>query len=122
LLKLAGGRTTDEEIRRETRERVKKHRDKRSKSPSVTPPNVTEKLPVQTWMTGNDVDPVSSAERRRIAASLEDPVSRSAFHLAEFIAARQSHLPFLVVEEHQQKARDMVATLTGTPVQKRKAA
>jgi hypothetical protein len=40
LLKLAGGRTTDEELRKETRDRVEKHRAKKklSKPDSVTEP------------------------------------------------------------------------------------
>jgi hypothetical protein len=65
LLRLAGGRTTDEEIRKATRDRVKKHRSKKkvppSKKPeplSVTSTPVTESLeaerpkaePVPTWM------------------------------------------------------------------------
>jgi hypothetical protein len=111
LLKLAGGRTTDGEIRRETRERVKKHREKkRSKAPkanpSVTPPDVTEKPPVQTWMLDNDVD----------------PARRSAYYLAEFIAACRAYLPKVTEEADRQKARDTVATLTCPDCAKREAA
>ena len=51
LLRLAGGRTTDEELRKATKERVKKHRAKKNQTPkpkpeqkpiSVTTPDVTE--------------------------------------------------------------------------------
>ena len=47
LMRLAGGRTTDEELRKETRDRVEKHRAKKRLSraepePSVTSPPVTE--------------------------------------------------------------------------------
>jgi hypothetical protein len=49
LMRLAGGRTTEEEIRKETRDRVKKHRGKnlpkpepKKPEPSVTSPPVTE--------------------------------------------------------------------------------
>jgi hypothetical protein len=47
LMRLAGGRTTDEELRKETRDRVEKHRAKKRLSkaepePSVTSPSVTE--------------------------------------------------------------------------------
>jgi hypothetical protein len=48
LLKLAGGRTTEEQLRKEQRERVRKHRAKKklpkpAPAPlSVTPPDVTE--------------------------------------------------------------------------------
>jgi hypothetical protein len=45
LLRLAGGRTTDEEIRKATRDRVKKHRSSKKPEPpnlSVTLPDVTE--------------------------------------------------------------------------------
>src|SRR5262245_21750003 len=47
LLRLAGGRTTDAEIRKETRERVKKHREKKklAKKDSVTSTPVTESQP-----------------------------------------------------------------------------
>ena len=106
LLKLAGGRTTDEEIRRETRERVKKHREKkRSKAPkassSVTPPDVTEKSP---------------------AADITDASKRSAHYLAEFIAACHAYLPNVTEEADRQKARNTVATLTCLDCAKREAA
>jgi hypothetical protein len=47
LLRLAGGRTTDEDLRKETRDRVERHRARKKLSraepePSVTSPPVTE--------------------------------------------------------------------------------
>src|SRR6516165_5822225 len=40
LLRLAGGRTTDEEIRQATKDRVKKHRDKKKRELPPTPPKI----------------------------------------------------------------------------------
>jgi hypothetical protein len=58
-MRIAGGRTTDEEIRKATRDRVKKHRDKKKLPPTSEP------IPIS--VTGVDVTESSeaSAERRK---------------------------------------------------------
>lgn len=116
LMRLAGGRTTDEEIRKETRERVKKHRSKKlppgpapKPEPSVTSTPVTE-------------TPEASAERRKaenadLGLSAEQKAAKkSARGLAEFSAAAHTYLPLVTVEADRQKARELVARLTGSKV------
>src|SRR6516225_11814489 len=72
LLRLAGGRTTDEELRKETRDRVKKHREKKKlpernpKPVSVTDHDVTESPKRIT-----ESPEVSAEERRAQMAALD---------------------------------------------------
>jgi hypothetical protein len=127
LLRLAGGRTTDEELKKDARERKQKSQDRKKlpkpeakkpeaksepKPDSVTKPPVTESAE-------------ESAEKRRaINADLnltaeERATKESARYLAEFTAACRLYLPKVTTEADRQKARLLVSELT-TP--KRKAA
>jgi hypothetical protein len=116
LLRLAGGRATDEELRQETRDRVQKHRAKKKlprpepsplpKPVSVTQPDVTE-------------TPEISAERRKAEnTELDDPplsdqaAKASTYALREFTVACRIWLPKVTTEADRQAARDLVATLT----------
>jgi hypothetical protein len=122
LLRLAGGRTTDEEIRKATRDRVKKHRASKklprpapaSKKPgpepspvSVTSPDVTESAE-------------ASAEKRKalngdLNLSLEEKAAKlSAHNLAEFVIACRMYLPKITIEADRQKARLLVSELTSS--------
>lgn len=106
-MRIAGGRTTDEEIRKATRERVEKHR-KKKKLPgpskpqpqklSVTKPNVTETASID--------------ERKDANLSAGKRASRSARGLAEFTVACRMWLPQITVEDDRRKARLLVAKLT----------
>jgi hypothetical protein len=103
LMRLAGGRTTDEELKKDTRERVKKHRTKKLPKPeplelSVTLPDVTE------------IE--ASAERRKAEnADLNPNAEASARYLAEFTYACRTYLPKMA-EADRQKARQLVEELT----------
>jgi hypothetical protein len=80
LLRLAGGRTTDEDLRQETRERVRKHRQKKKlpkpeprpepKPVSVTSPDVTEP-PKQTPTRITQFPEISIELRKRQNADLD---------------------------------------------------
>jgi hypothetical protein len=121
LLRLAGGRTTDEELRKETRDRVKKHREKKKlpernpKPVSVTDHDVTESPKRIT-----ESPEVSAEERRAQMAALDVDLSIPPFldrsdeapapeqqaefdrerqsrrALAEFVVACKRLLPLLV--------------------------
>jgi hypothetical protein len=117
LLRLAGGRTTDEQIRQETKERVRKHREKKKlpKPDSVTSPPVTEK-PAEVKTVGNDVDPAASAEQRKAEAGMspaERAAKESARNLAEFIVAARMYLPKITAQADRETARKLVAELLG---------
>jgi hypothetical protein len=92
-MRVAGGRTTDEEIRKAARDRVEKHRAKKKLprpkltpvEPSVTKPDVTER------------------------GLSDDALSRR--YLAEFTTACRMWLPRITVEADRQKARLLVAEL-----------
>jgi len=92
-MRIAGGRTTDEEIRQATRDRVEKHRASK-KLPTPTPVPLPQKLSV----TRPDVT--------------ESAAVASARCLAEFTIACRTWLPQITVEADQQKARLLVAELT----------
>jgi hypothetical protein len=124
LMRLAGGRVTDEELRKETRERVRKHRAKKKlpiparpepKPVSVTKPDVTESPQTQKTPMPNRIteSPEISIEQRRIENSLLEKKAedRSAHYLAEFTVACRTYLPKITIEADRQKARDLVAEL-----------
>ena len=67
LMRLAGGRTTDEELRKETRDRVEKHRAKKRLSraepePSVTSPPVTESAEADELPGTTATEPADGAD------------------------------------------------------------
>jgi hypothetical protein len=104
LLRLAGGRTTDEELRQDARERVRKHRAKKKlpKPISVTDPDVTES-PKRIAQS-----PEVSAEERRAQNALladddEEPElsaeqKQSAHCRDKFIDACRTYLPKIIDE------------------------
>jgi hypothetical protein len=107
LMRLAGGRTTDEEIRRETRDRVKKHRSSK-KLPRPRPK--PEPLNVSVTSTPvTETDPEANAERRK-----PENADYSARCLAEFTFACRQYLPKMT-EADRQKARVLVLELTTEP-------
>jgi hypothetical protein len=96
LLRLAGGRTTDEEIRKATRDRVKKHRSKKKPEPlSVTSTPVTES---------------PKPEPRKVPEWM-DAAERSSRALAEFTYAACQYLPRITVEADREEARRLVDNL-----------
>jgi hypothetical protein len=96
-MRVAGGRTTDEEIRKATRDRVEKHRaSKKQPGPTPAPKPEPEKLSV----TKPDVT--------------ERAAKTSARCLAEFTVACRMWLPQITVEADRQKARLLVAELTSS--------
>jgi hypothetical protein len=118
LLRLAGGRTTDEEIRKDTRERVKKHRAKKKlpvpapapkaepKPISVTEPHVTESAEISIEQR--------RAENAELDLSTDERAAKaSARALAEFTVACRTWLPKMT-DADRYKARDLVLKLTGS--------
>jgi len=118
LMKLAGGRTTDAQLRQEARDRQRKSRTNKKVPPpakpraepkresiSVTDPHVTE-------------SPEINAEERKAqmaALDLADgqkATKASAHALAEFMVACRTWLPKITAEADQHKARLLVAELT----------
>src|ERR1700687_1897752 len=89
LLRLAGGRATDAEIRADTAARVKKHRDKKKRL-SVTDDHVTETAEPDTHAAPLTAEP--HARRAPITpAAGSDSASREA--LAELKFACRTYLP-----------------------------
>jgi hypothetical protein len=118
-MRVAGGRTTDEEIRKATRDRVEKHRaSKKKKLPGATPAPKPE--PQKDSVTKPDVTEtaeISIDERKAHHADLdlsaEEGVAKtSARCLAEFTAACRMWLPQITVEADRRKACLLVAELT----------
>jgi len=124
LMKLAGGRTTDEQLRQEARDRVRKHRAKKKlptpEPVSVTDPDVTESSKRITQ------SPEISAEERRAqnaaldaepgSATLPEPDHSPAAKrkqwsrraLNDFTYACKNYLPKITEEGDRQKALRIV--------------
>jgi hypothetical protein len=119
LLRLAGGRTTDEEIRKATRDRVKKHRaSKKLPGPTPAPKPEPQKLSV-TKPDVTESAEISLDERKARHADLDLSAEQraakaSAHYLAEFTVACRSYLPKITVEADRQKARLLVSELTSS--------
>jgi hypothetical protein len=101
LMRLAGGRATEEEIRKDTRDRVKKHRDakKLPKKPeplSVTSDHVTERQP---------------AKRPAEQQVFDSPQAASARALDEFTHACRALIPKITVEADRLKALALLRQL-----------
>ena len=94
-MRIAGGRTTDEVIRKETRDRVEKHR---AKLPGPTP---APKPEPQLSVTKPDVTELSAEQSSHVC-------------LAGFINACHQWLPRITVEADRKKARLLVAELTSS--------
>jgi hypothetical protein len=127
LLRLAGGRTTDEELRKDARERVRKHRAKKMlptpEPVSVTDPDVTESSKRITQSPE-----VSAEERRAQNAALDvepEPIPRPDFDrsaeakrkqrsriaLNEFTYACKNYLPRITEEVDRQEALRIVTEM-----------
>jgi hypothetical protein len=100
LLRLAGGRVTDEELKEDARQRKQKSRDRKKKLPlpdpkkpdSVTDPDVTE-----TAKAGAEL-PKAEKHEAKTAAML------SSTALAEFTFACRTWLPRITVKTDRHKA------------------
>jgi hypothetical protein len=125
LLRLAGGRTTDEELRKDARERVRKHRAKKKlpkpEPVSVTDPDVTEsskpiaqsaEISAEERRAQNaalDVEPVSLPDFDRSAEAKRKQRSRVA--LNEFTYACKNYLPRITEEADRQEALRIVTEM-----------
>jgi hypothetical protein len=110
LMRLAGGRTTDDELKKDARERQQRKRE-RDKLPKPTPDPPAFRDVTET--------PEDSAERRKaeyadIDLSDSREARQSAHYLAEFTAACHLYLPGITVEADKDKALSLVARLTGS--------
>ena len=126
LMRLAGGRITDEQLREKSRERVRKHRAKK-KLPmpeptplSVTHPDVTESpnpeqksKPVPVITESPEISPDQrKAEMAALDMTAEEKAAKASSRaLAEFTVSCRHWLPKITVEADQQKAHDLVAEL-----------
>jgi hypothetical protein len=95
LMRLAGGRTTDAQLRQDARERQRKSRSNKKKLPPPTP---------------RKPEPISVTEPH-VTESPEINVA-SARALAEFTVACRTWLPKITAEADRHKARLLVAELT----------
>ena len=91
LLRLAGGRTTDEELKKDARERQQKSRAKKKKQPkpepiSVTDPHVTE-------------SPMRKPTEQKVFDSPQEAHDQSARAVREFIYATQTWLPKMTLSD-----------------------
>jgi hypothetical protein len=127
LLRLAGGRTTDAELREDAAERQRKSRTKKKlNKPSPKPESVTSRTDEPKRTTASPE--VSAEERRAQNAALDDDLpippfldrtggeaakaERASEHaLAQFLIACQTWLPKLTLPKHRQHACDVVVTL-----------
>jgi hypothetical protein len=114
LMRFAGGRVTDAELREDARERVRKHREKKKRAKSKELPKPTavpEAKPNSVTVT--ESAEISIEQRRRENANLGMTVAeRSKQNLDWFAVACREYLPNITVEVHRQEARRLVAELT----------
>jgi hypothetical protein len=113
-MRIAGGRATDEELKKDARDRVRKHREKKKRAKSKELPKPTavpEAKPNSVTVT--ESPEVSIEQRRRENANLGMTVAeRSKQNLDWFAVACREYLPNITVEVHRQEARRLVAELT----------
>jgi hypothetical protein len=116
-MRIAGGRTTDEELKKDNRERQQKSRANKKKLPRPAPALKKPKPdpdPISVTVTES---PEISIEQRRaenveLDLSAEERAAKaSARALSEFTFACRTYLPKMI-EADQQKARDLVLKLT----------
>jgi len=127
LLRLAGGRTTDEELRKDARERVRKHRAKK-KLPTPEPVSVTDPDVTESSKRITQSPEVSAEERRAQNAALDvepEPIPRPDFDrsaeakrkqrsriaLNEFTYACKNYLPRITEEADRQEALRIVTEM-----------
>jgi hypothetical protein len=122
LLRLAGGRTTDEELRKDARERVRKHRAKKKlptpEPVSVTDPDVTEsskritqsaEISAQNAALDVEPEPTPLPDFDRSAEAKRKQRSRIA--LNEFTYACKNYLPRITEEADRQEALRIVTEM-----------
>jgi hypothetical protein len=127
LLRLAGGRTTDEELRKDARERVRKHRAKKKlptpEPVSVTDPDVTEsskriihspEISAEERLAQNagldiEPEPIPLPDFDRSAEAKRKQRSRIA--LNEFTYACKNYLPRITEEADRQEALRIVTEM-----------
>jgi hypothetical protein len=127
LLRLAGGRTTDEELRKDARERVRKHRAKK-KLPTPEPVSVTDPDVTESSKRITQSAEISAEERRSQNAALDvepEPIplpdfdrsaeakrkQRSRIALNEFTYACKNYLPRITEEADRLEALRIVTEL-----------
>jgi hypothetical protein len=127
LLRLAGGRTTDEELRKDARERVRKHRAKK-KLPTPEPVSVTDPDVTESSKRITQSPEISAEERRAQNAALDvepEPIplpdfdrsaeakrkQRSRIALNEFTYACKNYLPRITEEADRQEALRIVTEM-----------
>jgi hypothetical protein len=127
LLRLAGGRTTDEELRKDARERVRKHRAKK-KLPTPEPVSVTDPDVTESSKRITQSDEISVEERRAQNAALDvepEPIplpdfdrsaeakrkQRSRIALNEFTYAWKNYLPRITEAADRQEALRIVTEM-----------
>jgi hypothetical protein len=95
-MRIAGGRTTDEELREEARERKRKSRAKKKLPPH--PPSLPKPEPTGKPDNFRDIPHVTETP-----AHLDE--RRSARRLRDFIAACEHFLPEITIEKDREEAR-----------------
>jgi hypothetical protein len=127
LMKLAGGRTTDEQLRQEARDRVRKHRAKK-KLPTPEPVSVTDPDVTESSKRITETPEIRAEERRAQNAALDvepEPIplpdfdrsaeatrkQRSGIALNEFTYACKNYLPRITEEADRQEALRIVTEM-----------
>jgi hypothetical protein len=126
FMRLAGGRTTDEELRAEARERQRKSRAGK-KLPKAKPQPAERQVLLESGAVVIESDSVTvtesaeaSAEKRKAEnadldlTAEERAAKASAHYLVEFIAACRLYLPKITIEADREKARLLVSELTSS--------
>ena len=122
-MRIAGGRTTDDEIKQATRDRVKKHRANKKlprPAPALKKPEPEKVSVTSPPVTENPKSAEASAEQRKAfnadldLTAEEKAAKASAHNLAEFVIACRTYLPKITVEADRQKARLLVSELTSS--------
>ena len=125
LLRLAGGRTTDEELKEDARLRKQKSRAKKKLPEPAPAPKRPEPVPSPVSVTEPDVTESAepNTEKRKPEKMHSDAEERakSAHALAEFTFACQRYLPRMTPRD-RQKAFELVYELTSDLTQKAEAA
>ena len=115
LLRLAGGRTTDEELKKDARDRQQRSRSSKKKLPKPTPTSKQPELgpePKPVSVTDPDVTETAEASRERPKPEKPDTDEKaeSARALAEFGYACRQWLPKMS-EADRQKAVQLVSEI-----------
>jgi hypothetical protein len=96
LMRLAGGRTTDEELKEATRKRVKKHRDKKLPKPAPAPKADPKPDSVTVTESAEASAEKRKAENADLSKTAEEKAAKaSADSLRYFKASCKTYLPHL---------------------------